>query len=687
MEAGVQKGLIKTSCLMCSLGCGMDVTIEDGRISKVAGMREHPLNRGILCPKGEAALEYVYSPDRLKHPLKKENGNWKRISWEEALDIIADKLTKIKEREGARAFVSSIGMSVLLSGSITPALIRRFCYIYDSPNCLSVESMCYRCRIISYMLTFGRFRVADPKNSNCILLWASNPINSFPTLAEDIRQAKEKGAQFIVIDPRKTPLAKEADIHVQPRPGSDCALLLGLMNVIISEGLYNKDFVNEWTSGFDKLAEHVKLYPPEKVEKLTWVTAETIRKVARIYATTRPACIVQGTNALDQNASGLQNSRAVAILQAITGNVDNAGGFIRTPRLRENIIEMPLRPEEKAIGQDKYPIFFGILKREFGEGQTMLLPEMLLSGKPYPIKGMIISGSNPLLTWPNSKKVEQGLKKLDFLVVMDQFMSQTANLADIVLPAATFLEKTELCDYYSLWGIPWIMLRKKVIQYGECLSDIEFWLKLAQRMGYEEYFPWRSVEEIIDYVLEPSGLTVKELTEEKPSGLMYGSMQYGISDFPTPSGKIELYSEVLADQGYPPLPTFREPPESPLSSPEIFQEYPLILTTGARPLEFIHSQFRNIPSLRKRLPEPFAEINTKTAMEYHLSDGETAVVETKRGSIEIKVKATEDILPGVISIPHGVAQANVNLLTDETPADQVIGYPALKALLCRIKKK
>lgn len=687
MEAGGQKGLIKTSCLMCSLGCGMDVYLEDGRISKVLGMKEHPLNRGVLCPKGEAALEYVYSPDRLKYPLIKRNGNWQRISWDEALDIVADKLTKIRETEGARSFATAIGMSVLLSGSITPALIRRFCYIYGSPNCFSVESMCYRCRIISYMLTFGRFRVADPKNSNCILLWASNPTNSFPTLAEDIHQAREKGAKFIVIDPRKTPLAKEADIHVQPRPGSDCALLLGLMNVIISEGLYDKDFVNQWTSGFDQLAEHVKTYPPEEVEKLTWVGANTIRKIARLYATVKPACIVQGTNALDQHSFGLQNSRAVAILQAITGNVDVAGGFIRAPRLRENIIEMPVRPEEKAIGQDRYPIFFGILKREFGEGQTMLLPETILSGKPYPIKAMIIAGSNPVLTWPNSTKVEQALKKIEFLVVMDQFMSETANLADIVLPAATFLEKTELCDYYSLWGVPWVMLRKKVISYGECLSDIEFWLKLGKRMGYEEYFPWRSVEEIIDYVLEPSGLTVKHLTEEKPSGFMSDPIQYGVTDFPTPSKKIELYSEVLAKQGQSPLPTFHEPPESPLSSPELFQEYPLILTTGARQLEFIHTQLRNISSLRKRLSEPFAEINSKTAKEYHLSHGEMAVVETKRGRIEIKVKVTEDILPGVVSIPHGWAQANVNLLTDETPADPVIGYPALKALLCRIKKK
>jgi anaerobic selenocysteine-containing dehydrogenase len=207
------------------------------------------------------------------------------------------------------------------------------------------------------MLTYGRFRVADPVNSGCILLWGHNPSNSNPPLANRILEAREKGAKLIVIDPRHTPLAKQADLHVKPRPGSDCALLVGLMNAIISEGLYDEEFVRKWTFGFDRLAGHVRAFPPEKVEELTWVPAGIIREVAHLYATTKPACIVQGTNALDQHASGLQNSRAVAILQALTGNIDVAGGFIRTPRLRENVIEMPVKPIGKAIGQEEYPRF------------------------------------------------------------------------------------------------------------------------------------------------------------------------------------------------------------------------------------------------------------------------------------------------------------------------------------------
>jgi anaerobic selenocysteine-containing dehydrogenase len=509
-------------------------------------------------------------------------------------------------------------------------------------------------------------------------------------LAKSILRAKERGAKLIAVDPRRTPLAKEADIHIRPRPGSDCALLLSMMNVIISEKLHDEHFVNNWTFGFNKLAEHVKAYPPEEVEKLTWVPAETIREIARIYATTKPSCIVQGTNALDQHATGLQNGRAVAILQALTGNIDVAGGFIRGPRLRENSIEVPVKLEEKAIGQDEYPTFFGIFGHEFGEGQTMVLLDSLLTGEPYQIKAMFITGSNPLLTWPNSKKVEQALKKLDFLMVMDQFMSETAKLAHIVLPAATFLERPELSDYYSLWGLPYVMLRKKVIEYEECWPDLKFWFELARRMGYEEYFPWKSIEEAIDYVLEPSGLTVKYLTEEKPEGLQYASVAYKDYEregFRTPSGKVELYSETLASQGHDPMPTFRESPESPFSSPELLKEYPLVLTTGARHLEFCHSQHRNIPSLRQRMPEPLAEINPETAAKYGVRNGDMMIIETKRGGIEMKGHVSEDIVPGVVNLPHGWAQANVNLLTDNKPAESVVGYPPLKSQLCRIKRR
>jgi formate dehydrogenase (coenzyme F420) alpha subunit len=682
--------LVKTTCQLCHLGCGMNVSLENGRIVKVEGMPEHPLNEGLLCPKGEAVIEYVYSPDRVKYPMKRDGDGWQRISWDEALDTIVDKMTEVKDTYGAKAFAVAIGMSILLSGSVAVGLIRRFCYAFGSPNCFSVESMCYRCRVISYLLTYGRFRMADPENSRCIILWGHNPTNSNPMITQNILRAKDNGATLIVIDPRRTPLAQMADIHLQPRPGTDCALILGLINVIVSRGLYDKEFVDKWTFGFDRLAEHAKAYTPSYVEKITRVPADMIEKVARVYATTGPACIIQGTNALDQHHTGVQNSRGVAILQAITGNVDVPGGFIRAPRLRENPIEMPTKPKEAAIGQKEFPVFYSVFGREFGEGQAMLLSDTLLTGEPYPIKMMIVSGSNPLLTWPDSQKVRRAFEKLDFLVVMDQFMSRTARMADMILPAATFLERTELSDYYSLWGLPYVMLRKKIIDYEECWPDLKFWFELAHRLGYAEHFPWKTIEEAIDYILEPSGFSVQKLTEELPQGVTYGQVkykEYESQGFPTPSGKVELYSETLAGLGYHPMPTFGEPPESPESTPDLAREYPLILTTGARILEFCHSQHRNIPMLRRRSPEPVAEIDPATATKYGIADGDMVTVSTVRGSIEIKARVTEDIMPDVVCISHGWDEANVNMLTSQQPADPIIGYPAFKSLLCRVEKK
>lgn len=276
------------------------------------------------------------------------------------------------------------------------------------------------------------------------------------------------------------------------------------------------------------------------------------------------------------------------------------------------------------------------------------------------------------------------LEKVEFLAVMDLFMTETAKHADLFLPAASFLERLELVDYYSvIFGIPYMILRKKVIEpLGEAKSDVEFWLELARKMGYKEYFPWKSVEELLDFVLEPTGYSVSDLTDKYPSGVWAGEVRYGEykdKGFRTPSGRVELYSQTLAEKGYDALPTPKEPSESPYT--DKVEKYPLILTTGARDLYFTHSQLRNVERLTKLLPEAYVEINPETAGNYGITDGEVVVVETERGSIEVKAKLTDGIAKGVINIPHGWDNANVNLLTSRKPADAISGCPELKALL------
>jgi len=683
-----EEQVIKTACYLCLSKCGLNVHVKKGKIVKVEGMPEHLVSQGYICPKAEAAIEYEYSPRRLKYPMKRRNGSWKRISWDEALDTIVSKLQEIKTIYGAKSLVTYVGGPLLYDIYPSLALLRRFLDVYGSPNYFSVDSMCYRPRVMTYFLTSGMPVMSDIGKTNLVILWGHNPDASDPLTARAIRVAKEKGAKLVVIDPRRTPLAKEADIHIQLRPGTDGALSLGMLNVIISEGLHDREFVDNWTVGFEKLADHIKSYTPEEMGKITWVPAEKIREIARLYGTVKPACIVEPFNTLNQITSGFQACRANAILQAVTGNVDVPGGLMTRWWFPLRPFRIPEMMETKPLWQDEYPLVYSIWDKFFGEGQGMDLPDAIVTGNPYPIKAMIIAGSNPALTWPNTERVVEVLKRVDFLVVMDAFMTETAELADLLLPAATFLEKNDICVYARMAN--YIMLRKKVTQFKQSWSDAKFWLSLAKRMGYEHYFPWKDPEEFLDYSLEPQGLTVKMLTEEKAEGIMYEPLKpkaYEEKGFSTPSGKVEIYSQTMEELGYDPLPTYAEPVESSIRTPEIAKGYPLILTTGARVAEFLHTQLRDCLSLRRRVPDPVAEINPETAKEYDIKDGDMITVSTRRGSINIKARVTEDIIPQVVNVPHGWAQACCNYLTMARPGDPITGISTYKALLCEISKK
>jgi anaerobic selenocysteine-containing dehydrogenase len=671
---------------LCVSGCGINAYVEGGRLVKVEGMPEHPLNKGGLCPRGENLVEFAYAPDRVKYPMKKENGEWKRISWDEALDTIASKLTKIKEEYGAHALAIFNG-SMAVENIELAAFTQRFKGAYGTPNLISVESFCFRIRVVAHLMTFGRFTSEDPLEAECIVLWGNNPDESRWMWAEHIHAAVDRGLKLIVIDPRRTPLAKKG-IHLQIRPGTDAALGLAMLNVIISEGLYDRQFLEEWAVGFDELKEHVKQYTPEKVEEVTWVAAPEIRKAARIFATVKPACIIPGTCSLAQNGNGLQNERLLCILQTVTGNLDVPGGWAMTPLIRLSDLRLPV--DEEPIGAAEYPVFYKTGGKAVPYGQTVVFPDVVLSEKPYPIKALIVTGGNPALTLPDSNKIAEALQKLDLLVVISPFMTETAEMADIVLPACTFLEKMGLGMVYGInAGLPYVLLRKQVIEPpGEAWADWKFWTELARRMGLGEYFPWNTDEEVVAHLLEPSGVTLKQL-KENPCGVYYDTKNYNAREtfgFRTPSGKIEIYSRALEEAGFDPLPTHREPSQSPVRTPELAKEYPLILITGARMREYTHSQLRNMTQMRRRAPEPLAEVHPSTARKYDIINGEMIWVETRKGSIKMKAKVTEDIAPLVVSIPHGWAQANANVLTDIENRDPISGYPEFKALLCRIRK-
>lgn len=679
--------VIKTACMLCFMACGINVYVKDGMINKVEGMSEHPLNRGVLCPRGWALPDYIYSTDRLKYPIRKKDGKWKRISWEEALDTIASRLQKIKDVCGPQSVAFSVG-SIGAENIEISAFAQRFRGVYGTPNFFSIEAHCFRSRVMARLLTFGTYPLEDPENSECIILWGHNPDASEPPLAAKIYNALDRRLKLIVIDPKRIPMAKRG-IHVQLRPGTDCSLALGMMNFIIAENLYNKDFVEKYTTGFDELVEHVKDYSLEKVSQTCGIPIAKIRNISRVFAGAKSASIIQGINSLDQHINGFQNNRALAILQAITGNYDVPGGWATNPLMR--LTDLRVAVDEEPIGADDYPIFRRFWGMTSPYGQQMLLPDVILNEKPYPVKAMIVSGGNPVASWPDSQKIKKAFKKLDMLVVMDLFMNETAELAEIVLPACSFMERLGLGYNYGLTaGLPYVILCKKVIEpLGESWPDWRFYSELGRRMGYGEYFPWNSDEEVVENFLKVSGITLKKL-EEHPEGIWFGSRCYDITvpkQIRTPSGKIEIYSQTLADAGYDPIPVYREPTQSPVLSPELAREYPLILVTGARIPEYTHWQMRSVPQLRQQAPNPIAEIHPSTAREFGVIDGDMVIIDTRRGHIRVEAKTTKDMRPKVVNVLHGWGrEQNANVLTELEPRDPITGYPELRALACRIMK-
>jgi anaerobic selenocysteine-containing dehydrogenase len=633
--------ILKTICYICKRSCGMDVYVKDGKIEKIEGALDNPVSKGYLCAKGMAAKELVYAPDRLKYPMKKEGDSWKRISWDDALTTIAKKLHDGKQKYGPESLVIHTGKGSYFKGELRTH-VNKFCSIYGTPNTSYTSSLCSAAAGMAATLTYGGRASADIKNTNCVIVWGSNPMASSPVpVASDILEAKERGVKVIVIDPRVTATAQHADLHLRVRPGTDCALALAFMNVIINEKLYDEKFVQEWTIGFDELSKVVKDYSPEKVEELTWVPSGLIKEAARLYGKTRPACIAK-RNALLVQVNGIQTTRAICILQAITGNLDVKGGGIISSGSGDNSKKkLPVKP----IGAVEYPVWYEMESH----AQANLVPDAILNNDPYPIKNMIIIGGNPVLTFPNTKKWKKALNSLEFVVAMDYFMTETAKFADIVLPASTFFEIDEI-------GAPQV-----IPALWESIPAWKFVYELARKMEMEKFF-W------------------EEESEKKKF------KRYEKKGFKTPSGKVEIYSGTLKEYGYDPVPVHHEPVESPISSPELVKEYPLILLAGIQLPMYMHSQLRNLPSLRSIMPHPVVEINDVTARDLSIADGEEVIAETKRGSIKLRAKITKDILPGVVAISHGWKEANVNILTNNKGLDPISGFPSFNGLLCRVKK-
>jgi anaerobic selenocysteine-containing dehydrogenase len=740
----------------CHGGCGVLAHIKDGKLVKIEGDPDHPMNRGRLCSRCLAMTQYIDHPDRLHRPRKRVGergeGKWQDISWEEAYDLIEEKMGAIRKEYGAESFLFSMG-----TGRDVGAWICLLAYNYGSPNVMFALSGigCYTPRIAASETVLGDYCVFDggqwlPQGHDdpgyqvpeTIIVWgynipASCPDNIFGHWITDLMK---KGTKVISIDPRLTFFASRAEKWLQLRPGTDGALAMGFLNIIIAEDLYDHRFVEEWTNAphlirldtgtllraSDLAAEgspddfvvwdtvrgapavwdstnaqfrvpdvvpaldgryvvnmadgswadvttvwsvfraEVAMYPVDKVAEITWLKAEDIVGAARLYATSKPATIHWGV-AIDMTPNITPTAQAIADLWCITGNLDIPGGSViaryafgavayALPGAKGAIALSSKEADDTRIGKHRY----GALSEFIWRAQTDDALEQIFTGEPYPIKGMWIQACNLIGgIGLDPKRWVQALKKLDFVVAVDLFMNPTTELADVVLPATTFLEK----DSIRSWWVP-LQSINRALEADGGKPDVEINFELARRFNPD--LRWKTYYDLFDEILAPSGMTFAQLQskgwamppEGHPSspylrhekGLLRQDRRPG---FATPSGKVELYSVLRERWGFEPLPHHEEPPFSPVSSPELFEEYPLILTTGRRSPVFFNAEHRNIPWLRDADPDPVVELHPETGAALGVGNGEWVWVENMFGKCRLKAKLTAIVPRWLASAPHG----------------------------------
>jgi len=693
VDTRLRTTVYKSECYICNQGCDALVHVKDGKVVLIEGDPSSTVTKGTLCCKGLASKEMLYHPDRLLYPMKRVGergeGKWQRITWDEALDTIAMKFNEIEQKYGKDSIVLATGTN---RGWVRHFL--RFANAYGKQWIGPGIAQCFYPRMTGQILVIGSNALENPHydQAECMLIWGCNPTNTWPVKGLGMMEAWQRGAKMIVVDPVFSEAASKADMWLQLRPGTDAALALGMLNVIINEGLYDKEFVDQWCFGFKELKERVQQYPPEKVEEVTWVPKGKIWEAVRMYATTKPASITQCLS-IDQNADTISTCRSIAMLAAITSNIDIPGG---------NLISMPKKvhdratdtlskyltkeQHEKRLGSKEYPFLAGEACILQPSAHNYTAWQAILTGKPYPVRAIYCQGNNMLAGYANTKMVMDALMSLDFFVVTDLFMTETAKIADIVLPVASWMERSAVTQNDQT-SINLIHLQQKAVQLGECWTDFKILNELAKRLGFpERMFP--TDEAYFDFLLEPYGMTFEEFKKAGFISVPYSFKKYEANGFHTPSGKIQLYDPRLKDLGFDPLPSYREPTESFVSTPELAKEYPLIITTGGRVPVFRHSELRNIPMLREIVPEVLVSLNPKTARELGIHNGDAVIIESCRGSMEAKAYLTEGIDPKVVQVPsHWPGKNNVNLIMDNQSCAPMIGSAQLRCQLCRVRRK
>ena len=698
----------KAACRGCHGGCIHILTVENGRVTKIRPDPDGPLNKGRACIKGMSIIEQMYHPERITYPMRrigpKESGKWERISWDEAYREISEKLLQFSRESGPESIA-------LISGTGRHHLSQfwRFANVLGTPNATSSGALiCLGPRKNAGELCCGHFAGVDYYGSvrpGGILVWGANPSISGADgeLQFLIQDAVKEGIPLIVVDPKPNELTRIAKLWLPLRPGTDGALALGILRILIEEDLYDHEFVDNYTYGFEQLRKRCAEYDIDRVSRITCLDASLIREAAHLIASIKPLSLEWGC-AIEQSTNAIQTCRAIFMIPAITGNYDIPGGFVESMEIAPtaDILLDRLSPEmvKKCISGG-YPLCDGTASPKLFAHPYMTLDAMK-TGKPYPVRALISSANNTLISVADSLHTYECLRDLEYFVYIDFFRTPTAELADIILPAALWPEVDSIFCMPEFGDVAALCMQKTV-QVGECKADEEIFLELSQRMGLD--YGAQTQREILDGILtelgrrrpEYAGITFDEFKKMgwiAPERSYYGYKKHG---FQTPTGKFELWSTILERSGADPLPAWEEPSETPVSRPDMLSDYPLILITGSRTMPYFISNNRQIRSLRRRHPFPLVSMNPSTGEKYGIRDGEWAYIETERGRITQKAQFVSDMAEDLIncemgwwypedeSPEHGWRESNANVLTICTPPhDPIGGAYQTRALLCRI---
>lgn len=680
-------------CHGCSYGgynCGLLAHVERGRLVKVEGNPDHPLNQGGLCAKGQAAVQWVYNESRLKYPMMRTGerglGTFKRVSWEEALKTISDRIMEIRERYGPETIVFSKGQSSGWLG-LHHLLWMRFMHVLGSTTFSNWgPSVCYSPQLMYHRQIIGgpTYAMPDYDNADLIIEWFTGGGSGGParggveTLDTNLRSVPrkivarlEKGARLIIINPQLIRLgANGRAAHWFPiRPGTDGALALAMIHVIIRENLVDRSFVSSWCEGFDELATHVASYTPAWAERITGIRAEEIRALARLYATTKRACV--RVSEAPQKEDLRSFAMSVAILMAITGHLDRPGGniwFLPAGRLGFSTLSRRVseKAREKLLGGDTFYI------RSSGRHSAFFpsVVRALVTGKPYRPKVMLVFGSNPLSTARNPILIREALSKLELLVVVDVARTPTSRFGDFVLPAAT---RYECREQPGLWENHLALSQRVIDPLWETRDELEVTLELACRMGFENDFWHGNYTAMVNDFLTPVGVTLDQLKENARQGIylprteiMGQRERFGWLFKDLPNGKIQLYNRILKAEGFEPMPTYHGESEDPINASKLRKEYPLIFTDEHSSFINHHAWMRDVPWLRELQEQAVVKIHPVTAAKYGIHQGDWVDITSPHGTMKAVAHLFSGVRPDTLMGQHGWWQGCPTLGLGET---------------------